>query len=96
MPLMLRLFRALFPSKERQEFQSRLREPLPSAPPPLPPPKLKYVLYTNGDGSYDIWDGGISQSKQSVDGFFKQPGVDYDAKRNGFKQSGFARLFQAL
>ena len=22
--------------------------------------------------------------------------VDYDAKRNGFKQSGFARLFQAL
>jgi hypothetical protein len=23
-------------------------------------------------------------------------GVDYDAKRNGFKQSGFARLFQAL
>ena len=74
MPLMLRLFRALFPSKERQEFQSRLREPLPSAPPPLPPSKLKYVLYTNGDGSYDIWDGGISQSKQSVDGFFKQPG----------------------
>ena len=75
MPLMLRLFRALFPSKERQEFQSRLREPLPSAPPPLPLPKLKYVLYTNGDGSYDIWDGGISQSKQSVGGFFKQPGI---------------------
>jgi hypothetical protein len=22
--------------------------------------------------------------------------VDYDAKRNGFRQSGFARLFQAL
>ena len=26
----------------------------------------------------------------------KQDGVDYDAKRNGFKQSGFACLFQAL
>src|SRR4051812_48064010 len=72
--MLRRLFRALFPSKERREVQRLLREPLPSAPPPLPPPKLKYVLYTNGDCYYDIWDGGMKDSEQPVGGFFKQPG----------------------
>ena len=31
-----------------------------------------------------------------VDTMGYHPLADYDAKRNGFRQSGFARLFQAL
>ena len=34
--------------------------------------------------------------RHEVDREIRQCPVDYDAKRNGFKQSGFARLFQAL
>lgn len=67
--MLLRLFRMLFPSKERREFQALLRQPLPTAPPPLPVPRVKYILYTHGDKSYDIVDG-----EEMVGGFFQQPG----------------------
>ena len=41
---------------------------------------------------------GTSRQRSQANAFAKSSnrGVDYDAKRNGFRQSGFARLFQAL
>jgi hypothetical protein len=51
------IFRALFHSKERRHFQAPLGKPLPAHPPPLPRPNSRYVLYSCGDGCYDIDDG---------------------------------------
>ena len=57
-----------------------------------------------GDGiGKEITDPSVQLAKEAAHRFditlnFEtlEAGVDYDAKRNGFKQSGFARLFQAL
>ena len=48
-----------------------------------------YGLYLYNEGQVMVWTPPTASACQSG-------GVDYDAKRNGFKQSGFARLFQAL
>ncbi len=43
--------------------------PVPIAPPPLPPARVKYVLYRCGNGSFDVFDG-----DQMVGDLFRQDG----------------------
>jgi len=42
---------------------------IPDRPPPLPPARVKYVLYRCGDGVFDVYDG-----DQMVGDLFRQDG----------------------
>ena len=48
------------------------------------------------EGHLVFIDGQLAALLARLDADALDPDVDYDAKRNGFKQSGFACLFQAL
>lgn len=61
--IMFGFLRALFPSRERREFQEMLRSEhrkLERGPPALPPANTKYILYVcEPRYQYDVYDGKI-------------------------------------
>lgn len=70
------VLKTVFRARRRDDVQHVASEPIPSAPPPLPPPRVKYILYRCGDGVFDVFDG-----DQMVGDLFRQDG---DHERDTF------------
>ncbi len=67
---LLRAFLKLFRrAPEQRDGQHTPPASIPGAPPPLPPARVRYILYRCGNGAFDVFDG-----DQMVGDLFRQDG----------------------